>query len=226
MFIGEDGLKRIVERTLALMREHDTDAVGTHGAIPLATIQRYLNFWAPRIYDLFGNDESARAAEAYDAGIKGRAHEASHADHRALAEPIEIERKSAAGWTRMHVPERVALNAAMRHSYLKEVNALLARLNRPIERAGASTRLALPSVRFNRRFGVYAGECFTPAGEPLAAADWQTRRDEWLPSAADRALLEALMQPVLERGRIAGWIAAPARGIDNRPALDFEYVRL
>jgi benzoyl-CoA 2,3-dioxygenase component B len=33
------------------------------------------------------------------------------------------------------------------------------------------------------------------------------------------------MEPVTERGRMANWIAAPARGI-NRQAIDFEYVKL
>ena len=35
----------------------------------------------------------------------------------------------------------------------------------------------------------------------------------------------SLMQPVIERGKMAGWIAPPARGINGQPA-DFEYVRL
>jgi benzoyl-CoA 2,3-dioxygenase component B len=33
------------------------------------------------------------------------------------------------------------------------------------------------------------------------------------------------MQPVTERGKIAGWIAPPPRGIDGLP-FDYEYVRL
>jgi len=32
------------------------------------------------------------------------------------------------------------------------------------------------------------------------------------------------MQPVLERGKMAQWIAAPPRGINGQP-LDFEYIR-
>jgi benzoyl-CoA 2,3-dioxygenase component B len=33
------------------------------------------------------------------------------------------------------------------------------------------------------------------------------------------------MQPVTERGKMANWIAPPARGINGQPE-DFEYVRL
>ena len=35
----------------------------------------------------------------------------------------------------------------------------------------------------------------------------------------------SLMRPVTERGKMAGWIAPPARGV-NSQAEDFEYVRL
>jgi benzoyl-CoA 2,3-epoxidase subunit B len=33
------------------------------------------------------------------------------------------------------------------------------------------------------------------------------------------------MQPVYERGKMAAWIAPPARGINGKP-VDFEYVRI
>jgi len=47
-----------------------------------------------------------------------------------------------------------------------------------------------------------------------------------LPTEEDRAHLRAVQQPVLGRGRVAGWLAPPARGINSLPALDFDYVRL
>src|SRR5690348_14940351 len=43
MFVGAAGVGRVVERTAALMREHDTDDVAPFGGINLDTIQRYLN---------------------------------------------------------------------------------------------------------------------------------------------------------------------------------------
>jgi benzoyl-CoA 2,3-dioxygenase component B len=33
------------------------------------------------------------------------------------------------------------------------------------------------------------------------------------------------MQPVLEQGKVAAWIAPPDRGINNLP-VDYEYVRV
>ena len=46
-----------------------------------------------------------------------------------------------------------------------------------------------------------------------------------LPSPEDRAFVLNLMQRVTEPGKVAGWLAPPEIGINNRP-LDYEYVRL
>ena len=230
MFIGEDGLRRVLQRTLELMKQHDTDDVAGHGGINLDAIQRYFNFWAPRIYDLFGDDESPRAAQAFHAGIKGRIHESRYTDHSRLEEEITVERRTRVqggeSFVSVQVPVRDALNGLMRREYLKEVTLLMGRWNRMMERAGAGFALSLPHQRFHRRFGLYAGLAFTPQGEPLDGSAPPARRGEWLPTEADRSHLAAIMLPVREKGRIAGWIAPPSRGINNMPALDFEYVRL
>jgi benzoyl-CoA 2,3-epoxidase subunit B len=226
MFIGEDGLRRVVQRSLELMQANDTDQIGPLGGIELPLIQRYINLWAPRIYDLFGNDESARPAELFDCGLRGRAFEPGYAEHQRLEEPISVERRLGDALSTVQVPARAALNGVMRQAYLKEVEGLLGRINRMIERAGAGPGLRLPSPRFNRRFGPYAGEFFSPAGEPLGTAARSPGAADWLPREADRGHLAALMRPVMEPGRIAGWIAPPARGMNAMPALDFQYVRL
>jgi benzoyl-CoA 2,3-dioxygenase component B len=229
MFIGEDGLRRVIQRTLDLMREHDTDDVAPHGGINLATIQRSFNFWAPRIYDLFGSDESARAADAFFAGIKGRVHESNHDEHVRLEGELTVERAApgrSCEFVTVQVPMKDALNGVMRQAYLHEVTMLMTRWNKMLARAGAGPEFRLPSQRFNRRFGVYAGGRFSPQGDRVDETVFEACRAEWLPTEADRAHLRAVQRPVLERGRVAGWLAAPARGINNMPALDFDYVRL
>jgi len=229
MFIGEDGLRRVVQRTIDLMREHDTEDVAPHGGINLATIQRYFNFWAPRIYDLFGSDESPRAAEAFFAGIKGRAHESNYPDHVRLEDAVTVERAApgrGGEFAAAQVPAREALNGVMRQAYLHEVGMLMSRWNRLLARANTGFELRLPSQRFNRNFGVYAGRRFSPRGEPVTEEDYLARLGDWLPTEADRAHLNAIQQPVRKPGLIAGWLAAPARGINSMPALDFDYVRL
>jgi len=50
-------------------------------------------------------------------------------------------------------------------------------------------------------------------------------RGEWLPTAEDRAYVATLQKPVYEPGKIANWIAKPARGIKGLP-FEYEYVRL
>jgi benzoyl-CoA 2,3-dioxygenase component B len=59
----------------------------------------------------------------------------------------------------------------------------------------------------------------------LAPEEFAARRGEWLPTEKDRARNAELMQPVYEPGKIAGWIAPPAKGINGQPP-DFEYVVL
>ena len=49
-------------------------------------------------------------------------------------------------------------------------------------------------------------------------------KGEWLPTDADREFVLSLMVPVVQPGKMAGWIAAPRRGIHGQP-LDYEYVK-
>ena len=94
-----------------------------------------------------------------------------------------------------------------------------------IEKAGVKFELTLPSVAFNRRIGEFKTIEASPEGELLSGADWEKRKDAWLPSKDDGAFIESLMQPCWERGKFASWIAAPRVGIDNN-AGDFEYVKI
>ena len=47
----------------------------------------------------------------------------------------------------------------------------------------------------------------------------------WLPDDDDRAHVLSLMTGVSEPGKMAGWVAAPSRGIHQKP-VDYEYVRV
>src|SRR5215510_12175451 len=72
MFVGATGVGRVVQRTAELMREHDTDDIAPFGGIPIATLQRYLNFHFSVSLDLFGAETSTNAANYFAAGLKGR----------------------------------------------------------------------------------------------------------------------------------------------------------
>jgi benzoyl-CoA 2,3-dioxygenase component B len=41
MFVGASGIGRVVDRTVELMKQHDTDDIREHGGIDVATLQRY-----------------------------------------------------------------------------------------------------------------------------------------------------------------------------------------
>jgi benzoyl-CoA 2,3-dioxygenase component B len=113
----------------------------------------------------------------------------------------------------------------MRESYLKDCEIGLKRWNRMIERAGHAFRLTLPSSRFRRSIGPWAGVPVDTTGKMITKEEFEKHLTEWIPSASDRAFVQSLMQRVIEPGKMAGWIAPPERGINNL-AINYEYVKL
>src|SRR5690606_37569021 len=84
---------------------------------------------------------------------------------------------------KQEVPMRNALNEVLRDWYVADCQAGVDRWNkRVLEAHGLSDRIYLPSRKFNRRVGVYAGRHFDPTGRPLSAEEWERRKYEWLPS--------------------------------------------
>jgi benzoyl-CoA 2,3-dioxygenase component B len=230
MFVGETGVGRVIKRTLEVMKEigsDDPDAVRRAGAIDLPTIQRYLNFWFTSSLDLFGAEVSSNAASYFANGIKGRPDESRYEDHIALGTTYALDVPDGkGGLVTEQVPMRNAMNEVMRNAYVKDCEIGVTRWNRAIAKAGVDFQLRLPSPHFRRSIGVWAGMHVDPAGKPLSAEAWNARRDEWLPSEADKAFVKSLMQKrVIEPGKMAAWIAPPDRGINNLP-VDYEYVRM
>jgi len=124
------------------------------------------------------------------------------------------------------VPMLNALNEVMRESYLKDCDIGLRRWNRSIERAGhAALALKLPSTRFRRSIGAWAGQPVDPEGNMISNDAYSQKLDSWIPSEEDRAFVKSLMQRVVEPGKMAGWVAPPDRGINNLP-VDYEYVKV
>jgi benzoyl-CoA 2,3-dioxygenase component B len=226
MFVGDDGLRRVIQRTAELMREHDTDDVAPHGGINLATIQRYLNYWAPPVIDLFGSEMSQWSEDLFDAGLKGRVYEAErYSDHVRLDDTIDIDRVVDGRLVSKRVPMRKAINEVARETYLREIDGVIERWNRMLARMRIDFTFARPSKRFNRKIGVYKGFHFAPDGRQITREEFDTGMRTWIPSEAEKAHVRTVMQPVYAPGKIAGWIAPPARGIGGKP-VDCAYVRL
>jgi benzoyl-CoA 2,3-dioxygenase component B len=228
MFVGASGITRIIRRTVQVMKDLATDdpaAVRNRGAIDLPTLQRYVNFWFSSSVDLFGAEISSNAASYFATGIKGRPDESRFPDHLGAGR-LRIELPDGKGGTiPEEVPTRSAMNEVSRVAYVKDCEIGVQRWNRLIREAGHDFRLALPSLRFRRSVGAWAGIHTDPQGKPITAEDWRTQRYDWLPSERDRSFVSGLMRRVTEPGKFAGWIAPPDGGINNLgPA--YEYVRL
>ena len=229
MFVGDTGISRVVKRTLEVMKElnsDDPEAIRKAGAIDLPTVQRYLNFWFSSSLDLFGSESSSNAASYFANGLKGRPDEARYEDHIALDQMYTIEVPDGNGGTRAEqISMRNAMNDVTRGSYVKDCEMGVTRWNRLIEKAGYGFRLVLPSTRFRRNIGVWAGVPTDTTGKPIPREEFNARVAGWLPSESDQAYILSLMHGVYEQGKMAAWIAPPDRGINNNP-VDYEYVRL
>jgi benzoyl-CoA 2,3-dioxygenase component B len=224
MFVGESGVQRIVQRTASLMREAGREDIHELGGIELKLLQKYINFWYTASLDLFGGEDSSNAASYFAAGLKGRYRESGtqYTDHRALDGVYTLRKPDG---TAGEIPLRRAMNAVLRDSYSQDCERGLARWNRELVTRRVDTQLYLPAVCFNRGVGAFAGLSCDPHGKLLPPKELEQRRSEWLPTESDRARVAELLKPVYEPGKIAGWIAPPARGINNQP-LDFKYVTL
>ena len=228
MFVGETGILRIVDRTARAMaeskKEHPDD-VRKLGVIDLPTMQRYLNLWYSLSLDLFGGEISSNAASFFAAGLKGRAKEEQFEDHRALTGAYAMDVPKDGKVEREDVPLRNAMNEVLRDAYVEDCQRGVDKWNRAIAAHGVKDQLRLPSRRFHRHVGIYAGLYADLDGNLITKEQWEARRDEWLPSDADRAYVRSLMtKPIYDPKQMANWISPPKQGIKGRP-IDFEYVR-
>jgi benzoyl-CoA 2,3-epoxidase subunit B len=230
MFVGETGLQRIIERTLELMKKNGNEDARAEGGIDLPTLQKYVNFWYSVSLDLFGGEISSNAASFFASGLKGRAKEDKYKDHLALDAvfgmdvPV-IEGGVLKALNREEVPLRNAMNEVLREEYVQDSQRGLDKWNRLIEKAGFKFTLKLPSRRFHRNAGIYAGLTFDLEGNPISREAFEKQKANWLPTPADDAYVASLMtKPIYDPKQMANWIAAPARGIKGMP-VDYEYVR-
>jgi benzoyl-CoA 2,3-dioxygenase component B len=227
MFVGETGVGRVIERTCQAMKEAgisdpaDVEAVRKLGVIDLPAVQRKANLHFSLTLDLFGNEISTNAANAYNAGLKGRYREDKLTDdHQLLNDTYPVLRAVDGAIVEEPVPALSALNMRLRDDYVADCAAGVGRWNKIIEKAGFDFRIRLPHVAFNRHIGEFRGMNVDPDGKLQDSPP-----TGFLPSDDDRAYIESLMQPVQASGAFAGWIAPPKVGIDNKGG-DFEYVKI
>ena len=224
MFVGATGVGRVAQRTVELMKQHNTDDVVPYGGINVDTLQRYLNFHYSVSLDLFGSETSTNAANYYASGLKGRFHEMSYDDdHRLQRDHRMIPTVNDGGMSERQVTKLAGINATLRDAYTIDCQKGIDRWNRILSDVGI--QLKMPHVGFHRAVGEFRDVNVTPDGLLISAEEFEAHRHEWLPTVEDGLHVGSLMKPVTEPGKMAGWIAPPSQGIGgNSP--EYEYVKL
>lgn len=226
MFVGAGGVGRVVERTAQLMIEHDTDDVHPFGGINLDVLQKYVNFHYSVSLDLFGAETSTNAANYFAAGLKGRFQEEKRDDdHQLKNDHRLVPECTESGIGVREVTQLASLNETLREDYAEDCRKGLERWNRSLSEVGIDFRLDLPHIGFHRAVGTFRDHDISPDGRLVSSSEWEANLDDWLPSDEDRGHVQSLMTGVTEPGKMAGWVAPPARGIHQKP-INFEYVRI
>ena len=232
MFVGETGVGRTIQATVDAMTAagitdpYDTNRIRDLGVIDLPTIQKKLNLHYSLSLDLFGNEVSTNAANAFNAGIKGRYMEHRlDDDHQLQRDTYDVKMVSEDQIVTEQMPALNAINMRLRDDYVKDASGGLTRWNKIMKRKNVDFEFRLPHEGFNRNIGVFANVSVDPQGNIISPDSWEAQMAEWLPTKADGEFIQSLMKPCYEPGLYASWIAPPKVGINNQ-AGDFEYVKL
>ena len=232
MFVGETGVGRTIQATVDAMTAagitdpYDTNRIRDLGVIDLPTIQKKLNLHYSLSLDLFGNEVSTNAANAFNAGIKGRYMEHRlDDDHQLQRDTYDVKMVSEDQIVTEQMPALNAINMRLRDDYVKDASGGLTRWNKIMKRKNVDFEFRLPHEGFNRNIGVFANVSVDLQGNIISPDSWEAQMAEWLPTKADGEFIQSLMKPCYEPGRYASWIAPPKVGINNQ-AGDFEYVKL
>ena len=232
MFVGENGVTRAIQATLEAMNKaslddpSDIDRIRSLGVIDLPTIQKKLNLHFSLSLDLFGQEISTNAANAFNAGVKGRYMESKLEDDHKLTDDTYTVRTVKNGQiVAEEVPALTAINMRLRDDYVRDAAKGLKRWNSLIRRHGIQFEMKLPHEAFHRQIGVFASVRADVEGNLISDSQWAANLNDWLPTSDDNYFIQSLMKPCYEPGKFASWIAPPRVGINNMPG-DFEYVKL
>ena len=225
MFVGESGVQRVIKRACELMKADPNGDARALGGIDLPTIQKYLNFWYTLSLDLFGGEVSSNAADAFAAGLKGRYKEDRYDEHKLVGSHVAMDVLEGGKVVHKDIAMRNALNEVLRTEYIKDCQRGVDRWNKTIRDEGLSFEMKLPSNKFHRQIGMWSTVRFTPDGEMVDQATFDAKAPAWLPTDVDEVYIKSLMKPVYEPGKMASWVAPPAKGINGLPD-KFEYVKL
>jgi len=229
---GSTGVGRTIQATVEAMNKagisdpYDIGKIRDLGVIDLPTIQKKLNLHYSLSLDLFGQEVSTNAANAFNSGVKGRFMEARiDDDHKLQNDTYKVRNVVDGQIVEQEVPALTAINMRLRDDYVRDASGGIGRWNKIIKKAGVEFEFALPHEAFHRQIGVFAAIKADQQGNIISEEEWAAKSGDWLPTKEDGAFVESLMVPCYEPGKYATWIAPPKVGINNLPG-DFEYVQL
>ncbi len=210
MFVGETGVGRTIQRTCEAMKAagiddpYDIERVRALGVIDLPTIQKKLNLHYTLSLDLFGQEVSTNAANAFNAGIKGRYMEHRLEDDHKLGGAtypvVPVRRRARSGSSTS--PALTAINMRLRDDYTRDAAGGVGRWNKIIEGHGVKFELKLPHEGFNRKIGVFAGKLINPDGKIVGGKEWD-EQDRGLAAQQGRRRLHPVVdEAVLRAGKI------------------------
>ena len=193
MFVGETGIGRTLQRTCEAMKEagiedvNDIERVRALGVIDLPTMKKKLNLHYSLSLDLFGSEVSTNAANAFNAGIKGRFQETKIDDDHKLENSTYPVLKLVDGEIkRVDEPALTAINMRLRDDYTADCQRGLDRWNKIIERTGVAVQARAAARRLpppDRR--VQGHPCDAGRRDRSTTPTWNRDKDKWLPSKDD-----------------------------------------
>src|SRR5258708_6306528 len=137
MYVGETGVTRTIQRTCEAMQAagitdpYDIERIRGLGVIDLPTLQKKANLHFSLTLDLFGNEISTNAANAFNAGLKGRYQEDKLTDdHQLTNATYPVLRPRDGTIVNEDVPALSALNMRLRDDYVADAAAGMTRWNR------------------------------------------------------------------------------------------------
>ncbi len=152
MFVGETGVGRIIQRTCQAMTQAGIDdptdivRVRALGVIDLPTIQKKLNLHYTLSLDLFGSEVSTNAANAFNAGIKGRYREVKlEDDHRLTDATYPVSQVVDGAIRTVEMPALSAINMRLRDDYIHDAAGGVRRWNLIIKKQRRRLRAEAPA---------------------------------------------------------------------------------
>ena len=227
MFVGATGVGRVVQRTVELMKEHDTDDVAPvrrhrrrhAAALPQLPLQRVARPVRRRDVDQRRQLLRRRAEGPLPGGAARRRPPAARR-RPATCRPWSTARDRRPATA----PALAALNETLRDDYVADCQKGVDRWNRTLAEVGAALRLPHVGLQPGRRRRSPATASRPTGGVVDRRRVGRARRRTGCRPTTTGPTSQSLMTAVHEPGRMAGWIAPPATGIHAKP-VDFDYVR-